>query len=156
MDRGPDSRGVIQLLIDGIDAGRDWTVLRGNHDQMFLDFLDEAEAGGAALGHGDRWFEERVGGRETLSSYGFDTLPAPGDWAKVARAVPEAHRAFVVSLPHCHETEAQFFVHAGIRPGVAFDAQDTQDLIWIREPFLSDTREHGKLVVHGHTALEHP
>jgi serine/threonine protein phosphatase 1 len=46
------------------------------------------------------------------------------------------------------------FAHAGIRPGVALDAQTEDDLVWIRHDFLDDPRDHGALVVHGHTAVD--
>ncbi len=148
-DRGPDSRGVIQTLIDGIAAGRDWTALRGNHDQIFL----EALTGRLESPRFAWWMQENLGGRETLFSYGMDT---PTYGADLARHVPEAHRAFLQALPHAVQTEELFFCHAGIAPGVPLDRQSPEDLMWIREPFLQDTRDHGKLVVHGHTPVDAP
>ena len=148
-DRGPDSRGVIERLIEGMDAGRDWVVLRGNHDQMFLDFRRDP-------GPGARWLNDNIGGRETLISYGAGEAMAAGDWGAVAACVPRAHRDFLAGLPFSHETEAQFFVHAGIRPGVPLDMQEIDDLLWIRHEFHGDTRDHGKLIVHGHTPIEQP
>lgn len=148
-DRGPDSRGVIDRLIEGIGAGRDWVVLRGNHDQMFLDFLRDP-------GPGARWLSENIGGRETLFSYGAGEAMADRDWPAVAGCVPAAHRAFLESLPEYHETESQFFVHAGIRPGVPLAEQQREDLLWIRQEFHDDPRDHGKLIVHGHTPVEAP
>ncbi|MEQ9260738.1 MAG: metallophosphoesterase family protein [Roseovarius sp.] len=155
VDRGPDSRGVIETLIRGLEAGRDWTVLRGNHDQMFLEAL-EAGAGGGAPEIGARWLSGNIGGAETLASYGVAPPRDAAGWADVARAVPEAHRAFLAGLPLCHETEEQIFVHAGIRPGVPMEAQVAEDLLWIRDLFLFDTRDHGRLVVHGHTPVARP
>ena len=148
VDRGPDSRGVIQKLIDGIGAGRDWTVLRGNHDQLFLDFLDRQpdEPGH----HG--WLTTTMGGRETLASYGLYRR----DREAALRAVPQAHVDFLAGLPHAHETDDLFLCHAGIRPGVPLAEQSAEDLLWMREPFLSDRRDHGKLVVHGHTPVDWP
>lgn len=148
-DRGPDSRGVIDRLLEGIAAGRDWVVVRGNHDQMFLDFLREP-------GPGTRWMNENIGGTETLLSYGADEALADRDFKAAAACVPEAHREFLDNLPCSHETEEQFFVHAGIRPGVPLDAQDKHDLLWIREEFHGDRRDHGKLIVHGHTPIRRP
>lgn len=149
VDRGPDSRGVIQTLIDGMKAGRDWVPLRGNHDQLFLDFLE----GRMSAAEQDSWCTERMGGRETLASYGAE----PGEMrAEVARRIPPDHRAFLADLPHAYETEELFLCHAGVRPGVALDDQDPGDLMWLREPFLSDRSDHGKLVVHGHSPVEVP
>jgi serine/threonine protein phosphatase 1 len=68
--------------------------------------------------------------------------------------VPDAHVAFLAGLDTVYCTDGVIFVHAGIRPGVALDQQAEQDLVWIREPFLSDTRDHGRLVIHGHTVVE--
>ena len=156
VDRGPDSRGVIQLLIDGLAAGRDWIVLRGNHDQRFLDFLSDAEHQASSLQRGSGWLSDNNGGIETLYSYGAATVVERGNWAAAAGAVPKDHRAFLHGLPLYHETDAHLFVHAGIRPGVALADQDPHDLLWIRDEFLRDTRDHGKLVVHGHTPVEEP
>jgi len=154
VDRGPDSRGGVQTLIDGIDGGRDWIVLRGNHDQMFVEFLDAAAHGAPGLRRGAGWLGGNLGGVETLLSYGAD-IPADGvGWRAVADSIPDAHKAFLAGLPVCHETGEHFLVHAGIRPGVPLSRQDPEDMIWIREPFLSDRRDHGKLVIHGHTPVE--
>lgn len=148
-DRGPDSRGVIQVLIDGMKAGRDWIPLRGNHDQIFLDALE----GRMDAAEFDRWNSENLGGRETLASYAVNTPTYGSDW--IAQ-VPDAHKQFLDDLPYIHETEDLFLCHAGIKPGAPLERQSKHDLIWIREPFLSDTRDHGKLVVHGHTPVEFP
>lgn len=144
VDRGPDACGVIDTLVDGLDAGRDWIVLRGNHDQLFLDFLTDEEE--------TAWLGENMGGRATLASYGVDN---PTRHA-ARRAVPRSHRAFLAGLRHSFETDDLFFCHAGIRPGVPLADQDPHDLMWIREPFLSDRRDHGKLIVHGHTPEDQP
>ncbi len=159
VDRGPDSRGVLQRLIDGRAAGRDWTCLMGNHDRMFHRFISEA------VQHDDRikshkpWLNPSLGGGATLASYGIEEVASRGtdDLFDAAQAaVPAEHRDFLSALPTWHETQAHIFVHAGIRPGIPMVDQDEDDLVWIRDPFLFDTRDHGKLVVHGHTALSYP
>jgi serine/threonine protein phosphatase 1 len=76
--------------------------------------------------------------------------------ADAVAAVPAAHRAFLAGLPLMHRAGDVLFVHAGIRPGVPLDAQAEDDLLWIREGFLDDPRDHGALVVHGHTAVTAP
>ena len=148
-DRGPDSRGVLQTLIDGIAAGRNWTALRGNHDQMFLDALE----GRMERKRFQWWMRDNLGGRETLASYGVDTPDYKGDWRE---QVPGLHRQFLSTLPYTHETEDLFLCHAGISPGTPLERQVPEDLMWIREPFLYDERDHGKLVVHGHTPVNAP
>lgn len=158
-DRGPDSAGVIQFLIDGIADGRPWIALKGNHDRLLYGFLNDAFWEDPHLAGRLDWFDPRLGGRTTLASYGVHDA-ADRDRAEVHRAavsaVPPVHRAFLEGLPLFHETEELIFVHAGIRPGVAMGDQIEQELIWIREGFLDDDRDHGRLVVHGHTALDHP
>lgn len=159
VDRGPDCRGVLQFLIDGLAEGQPWLVLKGNHDRLFARFLDDPRAPDPRLRAGLSWLHPALGGAATLASYG---VANPGDrpvgkvHADAVRLVPEAHRAFLAGLPLWHRRGAALFVHAGIRPGVPLQVQVEDDLVWIREPFLSDTREHGFLVVHGHTAIETP
>jgi serine/threonine protein phosphatase 1 len=70
--------------------------------------------------------------------------------------VPKEHLTFLDNLPLTYETDDHIFVHAGIRPGVAIANQDPEDLLWIRDGFLDDDTDHGRLVVHGHTALDAP
>lgn len=159
VDRGPDSRGVIERLMAGQAAGRPWQVLLGNHDDMFRRFLSDGVVHNARVKSGLPWTHARLGGPDTLASYGIAAGPDTrrAELLEAARdAVPEAHRAFLDSLPRAIEHGPLLFVHAGIRPGVALEAQNSEDLIWIREPFLSHMRPHPWLVVHGHTALEHP
>jgi serine/threonine protein phosphatase 1 len=156
VDRGPDSRGVIQTLLDGRAAGRDWTILRGNHDQMFLDFLTEAHAGAPATLPGTGWLSHNNGGIETLASYGIAPEAAARNWQRAQRAIPRAHIDLLSSLPLTEEKGDLLFVHAGIRPGVPLRHQSAHDLLWIREPFLDYTGDHPWLVVHGHTPGDRP
>lgn len=154
-DRGPDVRGVLDLLMTGIAQGRRWTALMGNHDRMFLRFLRDGALTDARILSGKGWFHPALGGRATLASYGVNA-DKPDAAERAAAAVPASHLAFLESRPRMHRTPDLAFVHAGIRPGIALDAQDEDDLLWIRDPFLMDTRDHGPLIVHGHTALESP
>jgi serine/threonine protein phosphatase 1 len=156
VDRGPGSRAVIERLRAGQAEGRDWTVLRGNHDQLFLDFLDHGAIHSARILSGKTWLDPRLGGAETLASYGVSATEAAPPLEEARAAVPRAHRDWLATLPHWHEAGGLLFVHAGIRPGVALDRQDPADLIWIRAGFLDHGAPHPWLVVHGHTALEHP
>ncbi len=159
VDRGPDSRGVIDLLIGGLDKGRPWTCLMGNHDRMFARFLDDATHHDDHILSHKSWLSTSLGGARTLESYGIADAadrPVAEVHAEARDKVPAAHRAFLGALRTYHETDEHIFVHAGIRPGVPMAEQDEDDLVWIRDPFLFDPRDHGKLVVHGHTAVRWP
>lgn len=157
VDRGPDSRGVIDHLMHGAARGEDWVILKGNHDRMFSRFLkdpDEPEPGlRADLG----WLHPKLGGPATLASYGVAKSadrPIPKVHADALAAVPQAHRDFLANLPTMHLVGDCVFVHAGLRPGVALDQQTETDLIWIRDLFLIEATSFGPLVVHGHTAID--
>lgn len=152
VDRGPDSFGVIETLISGRESGRNWTVLRGNHDQLFLDYID---GGDPETPGGLSWLHERMGGRETLASYGVSEL-AGLKRAEVVSHIPQAHVDFLRDTPLTHEAGGLFFVHAGIRPGVPLHDQDPMDLLWIRKEFHIDPRDHGALIIHGHTPVKTP
>jgi len=149
VDRGPDSAGVVGYLADLVAKDPRVHVLKGNHDAMFVDFLAEAPS---ILG--SRYLQDGIGGRATLASYGVTPAGLPARWhAALTRAVPDRDRAFLAGLPLMHRADECVFVHAGIRPGIALDAQAEEDLIWIRGEFLNDPRDHGALIVHGHTPV---
>jgi serine/threonine protein phosphatase 1 len=157
VDRGPDSRGVIDHLASGIAAGAPWVVLRGNHDRMFARFLRDPAEPEPGLRRDLSWLHPRLGGAATLGSYGVRAAadrPLAPVHAEALAAVPAAHRAFLDGLPALFRHGEVLFVHAGIRPGLPLDRQDETDLVWIRDGFLDDARDHGVLVVHGHTALD--
>lgn len=157
VDRGPDSRGVIDYLSKGIAGGADWVVLKGNHDRMFARFLDDPFDRDPGLRADLGWLHPRLGGGATLASYGIANAadrPIAPVHAEALAAVPAAHRAFLAACPTQYRRGDCVFVHAGIRPGVPMDRQSETDLVWIREPFLSDPTDHGALIVHGHTALD--
>lgn len=159
VDRGPDSRGVVEYLQAGIAEGKDWTVLKGNHDRMFSIFLDDPRAQDPGLKPEYTWLHPRLGGAETLASYG---VHAPGDrpvlkvHADALAAIPAEHRTFLAGLPTWKQIGEVVFVHAGIRPGIPMEQQIEDDLVWIRGPFLTFERSFGPLIVHGHTAIDAP
>lgn len=128
IDRGPDSRGVIDYLLTL--RGR-YTFLMGNHERMFLDFLQG----------NDRTLFLYNGGTATLESYG-----------GLSR-IPAAHLAFMDRLRLYYETPDFFFVHAGIRPETPLHEQDERDLLWIREEFYGYSGRFPKTVVFGHTPM---
>ena len=128
VDRGPDSKGVIDYLLTL--QGR-YTFLMGNHEQMFLDFLQGKE----------RFLFLYNGGEATLESYG-----GIGN-------IPASHLAFLNRLVLYYETDDYLFVHGGIRPGIPIQDQEPKDLLWIREEFYAYPGRYAKTVVFGHTPL---
>ena len=159
VDRGPDSAGVIGLLQKGVAEGRDWTVLRGNHDRMFSYFMEDVPRPDPQVLLGMDWFSERIGGRTTLASYGIETDEASRYYQvhpEARAAIPAAHVAFMEALPAYHREGELLFVHAGIRPEVALAQQSEDDLCWIRHDFLDYEKPHPWLVVHGHTPQRAP
>ena len=155
VDRGLDSRGVIDRLTGDPLPGLRAVCLCGNHDAWMRAFLDDAEAGRGWLANG---------GRETLYSYGVPAWGSDPSLRELRRlrldllaALPPSHRTFLDGLRLTWSESAYLFVHAGLRPGVPLDRQDPDDLINIRRPFLtSRDRFDGALAVHGHTVVNDP
>ena len=152
VDRGPDSKGVIDRLLN-LPARFDSHVLRGNHEQALLDFLGD-------VSHYSIWSD--FGADDTLLSYG---VPPPRDHSResllqvrsrFAEAIPPAHMRFFETLPLSWENGDYFFAHAGVRPGTPLSDQENEDLLWIRDEFLLSGENFGKVVVHGHTPTESP
>ena len=159
VDRGPDAKGVINFLIGGISAGQNWIVLRGNHDKLFLDFVNGGDGKNERLRSGITWQSAAMGGAETLKSYGIKrrALERARSFATRARAaVPLEHFEFLEKCPLTYRAEGMIFVHAGIRPGFPLDTQDEEDLLWIRDDFLWHMGAHEALIIHGHTPVEEP
>ena len=151
-DRGADSAGVIARLARMAASDRHVICLKGNHDAMLAGFLDDPVAWGPS------WFAN--GAEATLKSYGvtigwslWGKVDYPDLSRRLAAAMPDAHRTFLADLQLSARFGDYLFVHAGIRPGVALDAQDADDLMWIRDDFLWDGRDYGVVVVHGHTPV---
>ena len=159
IDRGPDSRGVVELLMEGQARGRDWIVLKGNHDRALPNFLRDPRWIDPRAAERKDWIARDVGAEEALASYGIPDAarrPLEEVHAEAVAKVPADHARWLSGLPAWHLTPLALFVHAGIRPGVDLGAQIEDDLLWIRKPFDEDSRDHGALVVHGHTPVRHP
>ncbi|WCR11239.1 serine/threonine protein phosphatase [Paracoccus stylophorae] len=156
IDRGPDSRGVVDHLMQGQRAGRRWIVTRGNHDRFLPAFLRQTDWIDPGVGSAEHWVDHPgLGAAETLASYGLDPgLPRDRLLAEARRAVPAEHADFLAALPLWFLHPEGLVVHAGIRPGVDLRDQSEQDLVWIRKGFLDSDADHGPLIVHGHTALQ--
>jgi serine/threonine protein phosphatase 1 len=151
VDRGPQSRQVVDLLIERKRTRR-MVCLAGNHESVFFRLL-----------RGEATFDDwsPLGGRETLMSYslsptGLMALEPAARLAALHAAVPEAHRAFFAALTLSRVVGPYVFVHAGIRPAVPIEAQNPRDLMWIRREFLDCEAPLGAIVVHGHTPVPEP
>ena len=147
VDRGLGSMRVVERLALG-EWPSPMITLAGNHEEILMAFLENE-------GVLTAW--RSLGGLETLHSYGVNVgLAMAGRDFRAAQSAfaavfPEHHRHFLDRLKISTVIGDYFFCHAGVRPGVPLDRQDRNDLLNIREPFLSSRGEHGKLVVHGHT-----
>jgi serine/threonine protein phosphatase 1 len=152
IDRGPNSRGVIERLMANPFPGK-YVALKGNHEALLAAFLDDPAVG-------LQW--RHLGGLETLQSFGLPVgqLMLNRDYDQAAdqlraKLLPE-HLKFLHSLKTSLTIGHYFLCHAGVRPGVALDRQREEDLLWIRDEFLYCEDDFGKIVVHGHTPVEKP
>jgi serine/threonine protein phosphatase 1 len=152
IDRGSYSRGVIDRLLANPFA-TPYIALKGNHEMLLEAFLADPEVG-------EHW--RRLGGLKTLHSYG---VPVSGLMVgkayeeaadRLRDAMPVEHTSFLRSLKTSHSNDKYFLCHAGVRPGIPLERQRDEDLLWIRDEFLSSTMDFGKIVVHGHTPVEEP
>lgn len=157
VDRGLQSKQVLDRLTSGLLggdalAGFETIFLKGNHEAAMLEFLRDAK-------FGRTW--KYYGGLETLHSYGVAELTLSDDPRDFERArdhfeavLPGPHRHFLQTLSVSAELGGYFFVHAGVRPGVALSRQLEEDMLWIRDEFLESRASFGKVIVHGHTPRE--
>jgi serine/threonine protein phosphatase 1 len=133
VDRGPQSADVVDRVMAGPPEAVDRQVtLMGNHEHMMLAYY-------AGEDRTNMWLFN--GGDKTIESYGDDD------------ARLERHLHWMSELPLYHREGRYLFVHAGIWPGRPLEKQRPEDLLWIRDRFLTDTRDHGCIVVHGHTPV---
>ena len=146
IDRGRDSKGVVDLLLQACTrADVRWVFLKGNHEDMCLAFL------GRSGSWGESWMGN--GGAAAVRSYGVDARSEP---AVVEGAMPETHLAFLAGLERSFRWGGYLFVHAGIRPGVPWDQQTDDDLLWIREEFVLHPHGLPETIVFGHTPARAP
>lgn len=148
IDRGPDSRGVVERLRTYRHDRIRTYFLMGNHEEVLLRLL------AGERGILTNWLQ--FGGAECLKSYGCDSSEFAAEseatsLQRVRDAIPASHSSFVRGFADTLTLGDYLFVHAGIRPGVDLSLQSQTDLRWIRSPFLEDETDHGMVVVHGHT-----
>lgn len=152
IDRGPDSRGVLDRLLSNPFPG-DYVALKGNHEVLLETFLEDSAIGA-------HW--RQLGGLETLRSFGVSIAATMvgKNYEEAAEqlrvALSPAHTKFLASLKTSLTVGRYFLCHAGIRPGIALERQRPQDLMWIRGEFLRSRLDFGKIVVHGHTPTAEP
>jgi len=154
VDRGPDSRGVLEVLCGPpVVPGAITIPLRGNHEQVLLDFLEHPRNAADWLAYG---------GLATLKSYGVRRLDPAIETdldtmgRGLAAAMPDRHLQLLKTLKTFEVLGDYLFVHAGIRPGIPLARQTADDLLFIREPFLSSPEQHPYVVVHGHQIVDQP
>lgn len=151
IDRGPESKRVVEMVRECLEQHPHWVALVGNHEDMLLYLLQHGPDDRQEF---DLWWYQ--GGRETFLSYG-GMLDDHSDHPQgLVATIGADHRDWFSSLPTMYETDRHIFVHGGLVPGRAAKDTDPYDRIWIREPFLSSDYNWGKIVVHGHTPVVEP
>jgi len=143
IDRGPDSRGVVEYVLGLLQRyPREHVIcLKGNHEAMFLDYLQGRE----------RELFLFNGGLSTLREYWGD------HWDRSGQLIlPPEHERFYRDLKLYYETPDYIFVHGGLKPGVPLAEQQEEDLLWIRGEFIASMEDFGRLVIFGHTPFRRP
>jgi serine/threonine protein phosphatase 1 len=140
IDRGVDSKGVVDYVLELTKASLRVQCIMGNHENILLDFLNTGEPRLLIIN----------GGIPTLESY---QAACENENDPI---IPPEHADFFRSLPAYIELDDYYIVHAGFRPGVAIKDQTLEDLIWIREPFIFSDYDFGKTVIFGHTPIAEP
>ena len=152
VDRGPNSRGVLDRLLNNPFAGR-YVALKGNHEGLLEEFLRNPMIGA-------QW--GRLGGLETLRSFDISVTrwmtnrKSSRAAAQLRAAMSRDQTEFLAALKTSLTVGRYFLCHAGVRPGIPLEQQSETDLLWIRDDFLSVPLDFGKIVVHGHTPVAEP
>lgn len=143
IDRGSESKKVIESILEFKKKHRQVITLLGNHEIMLINYL---------RGYDDGTFL-RAGGKETLISYGIKPKGKP---EKAAKNFPEEHMNFLRELPLLWQDEHAIYVHAGIEPGVHLSRQVSSYCLWARDEFIRTPYKFSKPVVFGHTVFREP
>lgn len=150
VDRGPNSKETLDILLHELPEGFDTIFLKGNHEAILLEALEDQKKA-------DMWLIN--GGIETLASYGIKKPSGDKGFTiekqlhSFKKSLLPEHLAFLTTLQLSHQCGDYFFAHAGIDPDRSLDQQTDRDLMWIRDPFIYSNRDFGKIVVHGHTPV---
>lgn len=153
IDRGPQSRELLELVRRLEEKFGGLVIVRGNHEEMLV-----KAAGGSARAQ-RAWL--RNGGNATLLSFGLDKhalvdLDPTERAARICAAIGQRTIDWITALPTQFISGDYYFCHAGVRPGVALGQQSSRDLLWIGEEFLRSKRDHGAVIVHGHSEGARP
>lgn len=143
IDRGAESKEVVECILDFKKKHRNVITLLGNHEIMLINFL---------RGYDDGTFL-RAGGKETLISYGIKPRTKS---EKAAQLFPEKHLNFFRELPLLWENEYGIYVHAGIEPGVHLTRQVSSYCLWVRDEFIESPYKFTKTIIFGHTVFSDP
>lgn len=151
IDRGPNSKAVVQQLIDWKAKYPHWQVLQGNHEDLMLDALLYQSRKYLSF---DLWYNQ--GGKETFLSYVPENLTRyEKAIIQVKDVIPEEHLTWLAALPLYYQTDDYFFVHGGVMPGIKPEDTDPYDMLWIRYQFIDSDYDWGKKIIYGHTPDDH-
>lgn len=159
VDRGPDSKGVIDRVME-LEKQGNTIVLKGNHEDLMINaaprpFVDEKPTLTEWRDTQDRMYWWTVnGGYETMESYGGEC--ARVDPYTAYRQISREHLDWLKALPTFYETDTHYFVHAGVNPNKPLDQQNDNARMWIRDEWLYSSKDMGKHIVHGHTPKKDP
>jgi serine/threonine protein phosphatase 1 len=140
IDRGTQSKEVVDYLIDLSRQSGNVVFLKGNHELMLEQYLNGTNQFGFLAN----------GGLATLDSY------SKGGAPDETNLIPTTHLDFFRDLRIYYETDQYIFVHAGLKPGVPLEEQNEWDMLWIREEFIYSDFDFGKRVIFGHTPFQKP
>ena len=143
VDRGPNSRGVVDYILSLTRNYSRISCIMGNHEGMLLNYLSGIKQN----------LYLSNGGFATLKAYRIEMHPGT---ALTENKIPRDHMVFYRSLKPYIELKHHYLVHAGFRPGVPMADQTETDMMWIREPFISSNFDFGKKIVFGHTPFPEP
>ena len=135
IDRGPQSYEVIDTLVDLASRAHNVVTLMGNHEDMFLRFIQ---------------------GEIAPSPYDNGLSATVRNFTRPGQSLTLEHMLFLRGLAPYFETDRYIFVHAGLQPGLPLADQRREDLLWIRDDFLQNDHDFGRIVVFGHTPFEQP
>jgi serine/threonine protein phosphatase 1 len=148
IDRGPDAPGCVDLVLDMHRQNPERVIcLRGNHEQMLLDFIE---------GSANLWITPVTGGERTYEQYTKKALVINSEQdlsdarKEIERSMPAEHLDFLATLPHYHEDEFAIYVHAGLDRKKHPRDTSPQALLWMRDmEFYKNYK--GKPCIFGHT-----
>ena len=134
VDRGPDSKGVLDYIMQLKADGYQMTVIRGNHDQLLFDAVHNQDVS-------DNWTMN--GGASTLLSFKVDQ----------ASEIPPEYYKLIGGMEYYAETESAFLVHAGFNFKAPNVFEDYNSMMYIRNMSIDNSIIGYKKIVHGHTPI---